>query len=245
MPIGQFFISHGNEYKKNYHYKEKIMTKETTLIPLWLILIVIFMVTFFGGCSKAYYGAMEKMGVHKRDILVDRVEGARDAQSEAQEQFKSALEQFGAVIHIKNSKLKKAYEKLNAEYEDSEKAAKKVSDRIDAVESVAGALFDEWEDELKLYKSVDMRNSSKRKLQDTKTRYREMLASMHRAEKSMTPVLRSFRDNVLFLKHNLNAQAIGSLREEFSSLKGEIDGLILNMNEAIKTSNKFIADIKQ
>jgi hypothetical protein len=245
MPIGQFFISYGNEYKKNYHYKEKIMTKETTLIPLWLILIVIFMVTFFGGCSKAYYGAMEKMGVHKRDILVDRVEGARDAQSEAQEQFKSALEQFGAVIHIKNSKLKKAYEKLNAEYEDSEKAAKKVSDRIDAVESVAGALFDEWEDELKLYKSVDMRNSSKRKLQDTKTRYREMLASMHRAEKSMTPVLRSFRDNVLFLKHNLNAQAIGSLREEFSSLKGEIDGLILNMNEAIKTSNKFIADIKQ
>ena len=188
---------------------------------------------------------MEKVGIHKSDIFVDRVEGARDAQSEAQEQFKSALEQFGTVIHIKDSNLKKAYEKLNAEYEDSENAAKKVSDRIDAVESVAGALFDEWEDELKLYKSADMRESSKRKLQDTKTRYREMLASMHRAEKSMDPVLRSFRDNVLFLKHNLNAQAIGSLREEFSTLKGEIDGLIQNMNESIKTSNKFIADIKQ
>jgi sugar-specific transcriptional regulator TrmB len=221
------------------------MRKETVLVPVQLILIAIFLGPFFAGCSKAYYGAMEKVGIHKRDILVDRVEGARDAQSEAQEQFKSALEQFGAVIHIKNSNLKKAYEKLNAEYEDSENAAKKVSDRIDAVESVAGALFDEWEDELKLYKSSDMRESSKRKLQDTKTRYREMLASMHRAEKSMDPVLRSFRDNVLFLKHNLNAQAIGSLREEFSTLKGEIDGLIQNMNESIKTSNKFIADIKQ
>jgi sugar-specific transcriptional regulator TrmB len=221
------------------------MRKETVLVPVQLILIAIFLGPFFAGCSKAYYGAMEKVGIHKRDILVDRVEGARDAQSEAQEQFKSALEQFGAVIHIKNSNLKKAYEKLNAEYEHSENAAKKVSDRIDAVESVAGALFDEWEDELKLYKSADMRESSKRKLQDTKTRYREMLASMHRAEKSMDPVLRSFRDNVLFLKHNLNAQTIGSLREEFSTLKGEIDGLIQNMNESIKTSNKFIADIKQ
>ncbi len=220
------------------------MRKETILIPVQLILIAVFLGLFFGGCSKAYYGAMEKVGIHKRDILVDRVEGARDAQSEAQEQFKSALEQFGAVVHIKDSNLKKAYEKLNAEYEDSEKAAQKVSDRIDAVESVAGALFDEWEDELKLYKSSDMRESSKRKLQDTQTRYREMLASMHRAEKSMDPVLRSFRDNVLFLKHNLNAQAIGSLREEFSTLKGEIDGLIENMNEAIKTSNEFIADIK-
>jgi DNA repair exonuclease SbcCD ATPase subunit len=224
---------------------EESMRNQTTLIPVQLILIAIFLGSFFMGCSKAYYGAMEKVGIHKRDILVDRVESARDAQSEAQEQFKSALEQFGAVIHIKNSNLKKAYEKLNAEYEDSENAAKKVSDRINAVESVAGALFDEWEDELKLYKSADMRESSKRKLQDTKSRYREMLASMHRAEKSMEPVLRSFRDNVLFLKHNLNAQAIGSLREEFSTLKGEIDGLIQNMNDSIKTSNKFIADIKQ
>ena len=124
-------------------------------------------------------------------------------------------------------------------------SATKVSERTDKVESVAGALFNEWEDELKLYKNAGLRQSSQRKLQDTKTRYREMLASMHRAEKSIAPVLRTFRDNVLFLKHNLNAQAIGSLRSEFSTLKGEIDGLIKNMNEAIQTSNTFIAKIKQ
>lgn len=221
------------------------MGKKTAIIPGWLVLVAILWVPFFGGCSTAYYGAMEKVGIHKRDILVNRVEDARDAQSEAQEQFKSALEQFGAVVQIENTDLKKAYDKLNAEYEDSEKAANKVSERINKVESVADDLFEEWEDELKLYKSADLRRSSQRKLQKTKTRYREMLASMHRAEKSMAPVLRTFRDNVLFLKHNLNAQAIGSLRSEFSTLKGEIDGLIKNMNEAIKTSNKFIADIKQ
>jgi hypothetical protein len=221
------------------------MTKETIPTSVALILFAVLQAFFLGGCSKAYYGAMEKVGIHKRDILIDRVEGARDAQSEAQEQFKSALEQFATVIHIKNSNLKKAYEKLNAEYEDSEKAAKKVSERIDKVESVSDALFEEWEEELKLYKRADLRESSKRKLEDTKTRYRQMLESMHRAEKSMEPVLLSFRDNVLFLKHNLNAQAIGSLKLEFSSLKGKIDGLIQNMNEAIKTSNKFIADIKQ
>jgi uncharacterized protein YdiU (UPF0061 family) len=206
------------------------------------LLVVLFVP---GGCSKAYYSAMEKVGIHKRDILVDRVEGARDAQSEAQKQFKSALEQFGSIIKIENTDLKKAYVRLNTEYEDSKKAAEKVSERIDKVESVAKALFEEWKEELTLYKSAELRRSSKQKLQTTKTRYREMLASMHRAEKSMTPVLRTFRDNVLFLKHNLNAQAIGSLQTEFSTLKGKIEDLIRNMNEAIKTSNKFIADIKQ
>jgi hypothetical protein len=212
-------------------------------------IVIVFVLIASGslllGCSKAYYGAMEQMGFHKRDILVDRVEAARDAQSEAQEQFKSALEQFGSVVEIENTDLKIAYENLNTEYEYSEKAATMVSDRIDKVESVAEDLFDEWSDELALYKSIELQNSSKQKLEETKTRYLEMLESMHRAESSMSPVLNTFRDNVLFLKHNLNAQAIGSLRTEFNSLKGEIDILMNKMNTAIEMSNQFIADIKQ
>jgi len=184
---------------------------------------------------------MEKVGVHKRDILVDRVKGARDSQAEAQQQFKSALEQFGSVVKLKNTDLKKAYERLDGEYIDCEEAASKVSDRIDKVEDVSEALFDEWEDELKLYQDKELRRTSKQRLRETKARYREMLASMHAAEKSMDPVLKTFRDNVLFLKHNLNAQAIGSLQSEFSDLERDIDDLIRQMNKAIEHSNSFIA----
>ena len=207
--------------------------------------VLFFSAALFFGCSGAYYGAMEQMGFHKRDILVERVEAARDAQSEAQEQFKSALEQFGSVVRIADTDLKNAYETMNMEYEASEKAADNVSERIDKVESVADDLFEEWEDELALYKSAELQNSSRRKLQETRARYLEMLESMHRAESSISPVLSTFRDNVLFLKHNLNAQAIGSLKMEFSSLKGEIDLLIRKMNTAIEMSDRFISDIRQ
>ena len=206
--------------------------------------LLLSVITLFG-CSKAYYGAMEKVGIHKRDILIDRVEDARDAQSDAQEQFKSALEQFSTVIQLEETELKNAYDQLNAEYEDSVEAAQAVSNQIDKVEDVAQALFDEWEEELRLYSREDLRRASKQTLNDTKMKYRDMLASMHRAEKSMAPVLETFQDNVLFLKHNLNAQAIGSLKSEFSTLKGEIDGLIKDMNDAIERSNRFIKDIKQ
>ncbi len=187
---------------------------------------------------------MEKMGVHKRDILVDRVEGGRDAQSQAQEQFKSALEQFDSVVKLKETNLKIAYEKLNHEYEKSENAAAIVSDRIKKIKSVAEALFDEWEDELELYQNRKLRRASEEQLNATIKRYKTMLLSMQKAEDSMSPVLIIFRDNVLYLKHNLNAQAIGSLQAEFSNLEGQIDTLIKNMNSAIESSNKFIADIK-
>lgn len=213
--------------------------------PLRLLLIGMAVVPMMvSGCADTYYGAMEKVGVHKRDIMIDRVENARDAQEEAQEQFQSALEQFNAVVQLQETDLKKAYDKLNAEYEESRDAAENVSLRIDKVEAVAGALFEEWQAELDQYQNAEFRRSSTVKLEKTKVRYREMLTSMHQAEKSMEPVLRIFHDNVLFLKHNLNAQAIGSLKGEFTALKGEIGRLVSQMNQAIEKSNSFIADIK-
>ena len=215
---------------------------EPVLSYFVIITICFLLVT---GCSKTYYSAMEKVGIHKRDILVDRVENARDAQADAQKQFEDALEQFGSVITIENTDLKDAYEKLNTEYKESNEAAKEVSRRIEKVESVADDLFAEWENELGLYKNKALQDASARKLIDTQKRYHKMLASMHRVEKSMDPVLQTFRDNVLFLKHNLNAQAIGSLRSEFSGLKGKIEILVKNMNDAITNSNQFIEDLNQ
>ncbi|MCG7897900.1 MAG: DUF2959 domain-containing protein [Candidatus Thiodiazotropha weberae] len=196
------------------------------------------------GCSSVYYDTMESVGYHKRDILVDRVEAAKDAQTDAQEQFKSALDQFASVIRLEESDLKRAYDDLNHEFESSESAAQEVTDRIDKVESVAEDLFEEWQEELELYENQKLKAASKQQLSKTKSRYRSMLKSMRQAEKTMQPVLNNFRDNVLYLKHNLNAQAIGSLRGEFGNLKADITNLINRMNQSIKRSDEFIRDMQ-
>ena len=206
---------------------------------LWCVILLV------NGCSNTYYGAMEKVGIHKRDIMVDRVEDARDSQAEAQEQFQSALDQFNSVVTLKESNLKKAYDRLNKEYEACSEAAGDVSSRIEKVESVSEALFKEWQNELDLYENKELARASKKQLNATRSRYDEMIGHMYRAEKSMGPVLKIFRDNVLFLKHNLNAQAIGSLQDEFSNLEMEIDTLIARMSRAIEASNTFIADMQE
>lgn len=204
----------------------------------------VFLLFGLVGCATTYYNTMEKVGIHKRDIMVSRVEKARDSQEEARQQFSSALEQFGSVVALQATDLKQAYDKFNDEYEHSKAAAEEVSRRIEKVEAVSEALFEEWQEELELYQNDALRRSSEAQLRRTRTRYDRMLTNMHRAEDSMAPVLLMFRDNVLFLKHNLNAQAIGSLRGEFDQLQGEISVLVKRMNEAIEASNAFIAEIK-
>jgi len=218
--------------------------KRSVRSVLLTVCSVLLLVTL-SSCASTYYGAMEKVGVHKRDILVDRVEEGRDSQEDAQKQFQSALEQFDSIVKLEQTDLKKAYDKFDKEYKKCKGAADDVSTRIDKIESVADALFKEWKSELKQYENKDMRRSSEKQLAATKSRYADMLATMKTAEESMEPVLRIFHDNVLFLKHNLNAQAIGSLQSEFATLETHIDQLVQSMNVAIASSNKFIAEIKE
>lgn len=196
------------------------------------------------GCATVKYNALEKVGIHKRDILVDSVEDTRDAQKDAQEQFKDALERFGEVVTVEDSDLKDAYDRLNDEYEDSVDAAEDVSDEIEDVETVASDLFEEWAEENETYTDAVLRRDSESKLKDTQAQYKEMLKTMKDAEASMQPVLDTMRNNVLYLKHNLNAQAIGSLETTFSELEGDIDILIERMNQSIARSDAFIAQMR-
>ncbi|MBS9881782.1 DUF2959 domain-containing protein [Vibrio alginolyticus] len=209
---------------------------------LLAIVLSIFTLT---GCQSAYYSAMEQVGYHKRDIMVDRVEDAKESQQDAQEEFTSALEALSAITNFDGGELENVYNNINDKYEDSEKAAQDVRDRIAAIEAVSGALFDEWQDELELYSSAKLRRSSEQKLRETKASYKTMLSAMKRAEKKMTPVLDTLRDNTLYLKHNLNASAIGSLQGEFSSLEKDIQFAIKQMNEAIAESDKFLQKLNQ
>lgn len=193
-----------------------------------------------GGCQSAYYSAMEKVGIYKRDIMVDRVNDAKESQQDAQKQFSSALEEMQALLNTNGGDLEKAYFSAKDEYESASAAADEVSERIDKVESVAEALFDEWQEEIGEISKASLRQQSQTKLNQTERSYRQMLQSMRRAEGKMPPILTAMKDNMLYLKHNLNAKTIASIKGEFSSLQADISSLIAEMNNSIAESNRFI-----
>ena len=191
-------------------------------------------------CDTAYMAAMEKMGYAKRDILSSRVKSARDAQEDAKKEIQSALEQFGKVVGYQGGDLEATYKKLNNELQNSEDSADAVRKRIKDVESVADSLFTEWKTELGQYSSADLRRKSEEKLSQTKARYQEMLSAMKKAEQRIDPVLKPLRDQVLYLKHNLNARALAAIKGELVKVDAQVDQLVKDMNKSIAEADKFI-----
>jgi hypothetical protein len=203
------------------------------------LLIVVPALPSAAGCDRIYYGTMQKFGVEKRDILVKRVREARKSQQEAKEEFQSALDKFRSVIEVEGSPLEDKYNTLNKELERSESRANQVRDRVAAVRDVSKDLFKEWEKELKQYSNATLRAESQRELNETRRRADKLIDAMTRAEQRIDPVLRPLRDRVLFLKHHLNAQAIGALDKELLSVRSNVDSLVADLERAIAEADAF------
>ncbi len=192
------------------------------------------------GCQSAYYATMEKFGYEKRDLLKKSVVAARDEQMDASKEFKDALGRLKAIYGYDGGKLESAYNQLKSDYSGCEAAASAVRERITRMDRIANDLFAEWESEITQISSPTLAADSRRKLNDTRSRYSGLVSSLRASEATMEPVLRQFNDYVLYLKHNLNAQAIASLKGEGANIQAEISRLIEQMNQSIKQADEFV-----
>lgn len=192
-------------------------------------------------CQRLYYRLAESaVGSHKRDFLVSEVEEARASLEDTRDQFQTALDKFTALIRFDGGNLTAFYRELKREFDRCEQKAEKVKSHISTIEDLAQALFDEWEWELEQYKSRTLRNKSRQKLKLTQHHCRQLIQAMHKAESKIDPVLDAFRDQVLFLKHNLNAQAVAALQHELNVVSADIAAMIAVMEHSIRQADQFM-----
>ncbi|HZJ71479.1 MAG TPA: DUF2959 domain-containing protein [Planctomycetota bacterium] len=212
------------------------------LLPALLLSVLLLPVLLpvLTGCSSTYYSVMETFGVEKREILKDRVVDGRTDQEDAKTQFRSTLEAFKAASGFKGGDLENLYEKLSGELDRCEVRAADVRDSIDSIQEVATDLFDEWKREEGEYTDPALREKSRALLEQTRERYTAVIQAMRKSEKAMDPVLNGFRDQVLFLKHNLNAAAISSLYGNVAAIEADVEKLVDDMEASIAEADAFI-----
>jgi uncharacterized protein YecA (UPF0149 family) len=236
-----------NYFAANYDdgsWTERAAIQHKVARSLRGLTMVVLATCFLSGCQTAYYTTMEKFGIEKRDILVDRVEDAREAQTEASEQFESALEAFTTLTDYDGADLAEQYQTLKKSFEKSQSRAEEVTERIDSVERVGQDLLKEWAQEIEQYTNQSLKSTSQTQLNQTQVRFQQLVSAMRSAESRMPPVLSAFQDRVLFLKHNLNARALTALRGDVAAVESDVGALISEMRRSIREADAFIAEMR-
>jgi hypothetical protein len=206
-------------------------------------LCALVLLSGLAACSSMYYATMEKFGYQKRDLLVERVEEAREAQGEAKQQIQTTFEAFQGLTGFQGGELEGQYKKFKSLQESCSSRATAVKDRIAGVEKVSNDMFREWGQEIEQIQNPNLRAQSEKMKGDTERRYQGLIATMKGAEQRMAPVLSAFNDQVLFLKHNLNAAAISSLQSEATKIQSDVAGLIADMQKSIEEADQFLASL--
>jgi hypothetical protein len=204
----------------------------------WASLLALLAVGFFASANVT--PMIDWMWKDPRDLLVDRVEDARDSQQAAAEQFRDALTEFRSVVALPDTDLERQYKRLNAAHKRSQAAADDISKRIDRVSDASNGLLAEWRSELGAYNDPELRRIAQQQYDQTRVHATRLIASMRQIEQRMRPVLASFQDQVLYLKHNLNLSAIAALEGEATVIETNVDVLIADMNRAIAEADAFI-----
>lgn len=200
----------------------------------------LFVASFLvASCQSAKYAAYERLGVEKRELLKKDVKSVQNQQKENQEDFKDALEQLRKLYGSKGSELEKRYDSIKSEYDDAKSGADTLTNRVEEMDRVAKDLFKEWEGETDQLTTAALKRDSLNKLRETEKRYQVLSRDVHGSEKKMRVVLSKLGEQVIYLKHNLNAESIGTLSSEKSAIEKDINELIGQMEKSIASSEEF------
>lgn len=206
-------------------------------------LLALTLLSTLAACSGIYYATMEKFGYQKRDLLVERVQAARESQADAKQQIQTTFEAFQGLTGFQGGELEAKYKQFKGLYDSSVSRAADVKDRIASIEKVSGDMFTEWGQEIGEIQNPKLKQQSEQMKRDTETRYANLIGTMKAAEQRMQPVLTAFNDQVLFLKHNLNAAAINGLQDEATRIQTDVAGLIAEMQKSIDEADRFISSL--
>jgi hypothetical protein len=208
-------------------------------IPVLLTAVLIL-----AGCSSTYDTTTELFGKKKKDVLVDRIAAARDAQSAAKDQFAAALDEFRSIAGYKGTLLEDKYNELNSQYNRCESQTRNVESRLADARRAAKSLFRQWDDELEQYSSAVVRRASEEKLKDMQMRFENVIYAMEKVRDKFYPALAAFKDQVLLVKHNLNAQTEMTMGEEMGIAEKEISLLIGEIDRSMAEADSFIRQMR-
>jgi hypothetical protein len=211
--------------------------RRTICIPLVAVTLLV------AGCTSAYYKTMQTLGKEKRDILVQRIKDAKKDQDQTKQQLQTTMESFQALTGFQGGSLEKSYKRLNSDYESANSQAGKLHDKIQSIDQVSNDLFKEWQGEIAAMGNAKLKAQDTVMLRNAKTRQATYMRAMRRTEDQIAPVLKAFRDQVLFLKHNLNSRAIGSLKGTTAGLQGDVADLIQSIDASSQEADKLIASL--
>jgi len=188
--------------------------------------------------------AAQDEGVKQVEQVIKKCGATVSSIADTRLQLKKTMDVYNALLADDATDRKGLYKKLQKEMESTEKKRAEIPTRASEMDAEAQALFESWADSAAAIESPDLRKRSEERLEKTKTRYAEIGTVGKEAADLYEPVMKTLRDQVAYLGHDLNASAVASLKPDAAKLNTQVDELYKRIDDTITTANTNIGTLR-
>ena len=124
--------------------------------------------------------------------------------------------------------------------EASVEQAETLRDAILPMEESGGAFFDQWNDDLDSFSSVEMRNRSRERLLATHKRFRVIMAAVVPAQRGFDEVNKRLQDYASFLSNDFNATAIAAIEGDVRVLRSKAAKVDQRFDACMRATSAYL-----
>ena len=189
-------------------------------------------------------GSAQDEGVKQVEQLIKKANAGVESINDTKLQLQKTMEAYNAVLAPDVKDRRDAYKKLQKEVATTEKKRAMVSTRNGEMNVEAGRLFKNWEGSTAAIQDPALRQRSQERLAVAKKRYSEIQANGQGAASLYTPFMKALQDQVTYLGHDLNPEAVATLKPEADKLNAQAKELYSAIDKTTAAANNNISQLR-
>jgi hypothetical protein len=188
--------------------------------------------------------AQQDAGVKQVEQLVKKSGSTVQAIAETKLQLQKTMDVYNSLMSTDEKNMKGNYKKLQQEMDATAKKRADIKLRADEMNAEAQTLFKSWGDSAAAIQSADLRQRSQERLDKTKASFAEIGTVGQKAVDLYDPFMKALQDQVTYLGHDLNTQAVQSLQADAAKMNEKAQTLMKSIDDTISVANKNITDLR-
>lgn len=215
--------------------EETVVAASTTPRTLASALSIWLLATACAGTSE------RSESIEQVDELLRRIERVQAESAVAKESAHSALNELCTLVSPGfKGDAAMAFAKFVAASDASEEQGETLRDSVEPMRDAADALFRRWTKDMEAFGNSRMRQRSQTRLDETRTSYQSIVGASQAAQIALDAFHDDLRDHATFLRHDLNANSVASLRGDVRQLREQIEGLDMRFDATVAAARAYV-----
>lgn len=160
---------------------------------------------------------------------------------DTRERLVRTMEIYNSLMADNAENRRRLFTNLQREMDRTDERRTRIAQRVATMDTEANTLFGQWAASTAAITTESLRQRSEERLASARARHGEIHTAGQQSGELYATFMKTLRDQVTFLGHDLNPSAVANLKPDAAKLNASSKELLASIDAIVATANRAIA----